>query len=562
MPLCLHRFLPPTTLPALLTASFLCTSAAAQPEGDLRPVPQPRDNRVRNPIDDRPAGQPAQPNLLPAPTSALEFSEDHLYLSEHGLRLPIPLGWIVERSKFTAVPADVQRGDRRGGERPFHFDVLFDPLSAEEITTYTLFPPDSLMVFRLHTPSSLDESAALDILAQGSAQKVIDAAAAGTGAPPEAYAIFERDSALVVAGRDAYRFYMRVPRRVSETGLVIAHTLIDLAGPNFLVLEMICPEENYLAARPHYETLVAALEFLDPAEEAARRWPLMLAASRLIATRTPEHYQAAMTSVDGRMERLYNPAGNGDDADDRERGVRRVLCWTGPRGEIDPEKPRDAYAEIEKEEGYIVFVGGRYFDSAEDPITGERRRVIADYAATYWMSYDRQREGWLNRMVIQTPLFPRPATFSEVGARDGADLTVWTRAPGEPETVVRPVFEEQGYLSQVEFFLFADMLAQAGFPTEFGYYTWQTGASTCRFIHDSVQPESEGLGWTIERSFGDDAETHHLSFDGELRWRGTLREVGHSLTRGEPTDYDRISALWRAKNLPMTEIRDPGPRRR
>lgn len=535
-----------------LFGSCLNAPAHAQPGEDLRPV----DGSFRT----QPERQAAQPELLPAAVTTVEFAPEPLYVSEYGLKFRVPIDWTTQRVQQRAAAA---RTIDPEFTRQDHLELKWTYLAADESNVTELAAPDNSMVIRIQTPRPAEGEPTLDVLAQSLGQKIVDSVSARNGAPAEAYVIFDKDPNLAISGRPAYRFYMRVPRGTDEpTGLVLAYTLIDLPGPHFLVLELVTPEENYLAARPVYETVVAATEFLDPRAADAQRWPLMLAASRFIAQASTADYQNAMTRVDGRMERLYAPGGTGADADDREVGVRRILCWPGRRGEIDPDKPASAFNESEQEEGYIVFVGGRYFDSAEDPVTHERRRVIADFAATYWMSTDRQREAWLKRMLIQTPLYPRPVPFTEMGARSGESLTVWTKAPGEPEVSVHPVFEGQGYLSQVEFLLFADMLAAAGIPTDFGYYAWQTDAATCRFIHDSVIPESSGPGWTIQRSFGDAVETHDIAFDGELRWRGTRREIGEAVVNCEPTDADRLTALWNAKGLPMTEIRDPGPARR
>lgn len=542
----------------LLFQSFLCTSASAQPE---RRPPPPGDLEPAAPADDSrraPNGTPPSPALAPTPTTAIEFSPDPLYISQHGLRFRIPMGWTSQRRRSEASSAYILDPELSRDDR---LHLIWTPLATEEVSSTELLPPDNAFAIRIQTPEAADATTPLDVLAHTLAQRATDSAAAFAGASAEAYAIFEKQPDLVVSGRPAYRFYMRIPRRSHETGLVLGYTLFDLPGPAFLILELTTPEENYQPARAAYETVAAAAEFLDPAAMDAQRQRLMLTASRFIASRTPEDIQAAMARVDGRMERLYAPGGTGADRDDRERGVRRIFSWTGQRGEIDPDKAREAYNEVEKEEGYIVFVGGRYFDTAEDPTDGTQRRITADFSATYWMSKDRQREAWLYRMQIQTPFHRRPDLYTEVGARDGDGLTVWTKSGGTDRTI-RPIFETQGYLSQVEFHLFADLLAAGGIPTDFGYYVWQTSAETCRFIHDAALPESDGLGWTIHRVFGDNTETHYITFDGELRWRGTLREVGQSLTRCQPTDLDRLTALWRAKNLPMEALRDPGPRRR
>jgi hypothetical protein len=549
------------TLPhRLFTTLILATTsvALAQPGGDLQPADQPL-----NPLDD-PRGRPfyaPEVDLRPAPVTAVEFAQEPLIISQFGLKVRIPLDWSTEQTTTDIHEAEVVQLDPDHRHEHQWLNIALDPLGGSSQRIITLSAPDRFMGIRIHTPAADDPSSPLDVLAQVLAQKVVDAAAASAGAPAEAYAVFEKDPALNLSDRAAYRFYMRIPRGVRETGLVLAYTLLDLPGAHFLVLEMVTPEENYLAARPAYETVVAAIEFMDPGDIDARRWPLLLASSRFISGRTPEHYQAAMTAVDGRMERLYVPAGNGADGDDQERGVRRIFCWRGMRGEIDPDKPRAAFGEVEQEVGYIVMVAGRYFDRAEDPQTGEMELTIADFSRRYWMSDDRQREAWVNEMLIQTPLYHRPVPFTEVGARDGNALSVWTKPAGEAERVTKPVFESQGYISQVEYYLFADMLAAAGIQTDFGYYAWQTGASTCRFIHDAVLPEADGLAWTILRTIGDGEEVHTFAFDAENRWRGTLTEAGPLLIRAEPTDADRIVQLWEAKGLPTENLRDPGDRR-
>lgn len=514
-------------------------------------------------IWDRPTSPspPARPDLVQPRQGVVEFSDDPVLLSDVGLRLNVPVEWEVSQTRTTVTPGQVRTLPGRTNPRHRYLDVEFSPIRAESVRIVTLTPPDGALAMHIHTPRVQEEATSLDVLAQALAQRVVDRAAAASGASAEAYAIFEKEPDLVISGRPAFRFYMRTPRRNIETGLVLAYTLLDLPGPEFLVLELATPEEQYLVARPLYETVTAAIEFIDPGSIDDQRRALMLAASRLVAGLSQEDYLSALARADGRMERLYVPGGTGADRDDQERGVRRVFCWSGVRGEIDPDKPRSAYQEADLEEGYLVFVGGRYFESTEHPTSGEPGLIIADLSATYWMSHDRQREAWLSRMRVQTPFHRRHDLLTEIGAREGEALTVWINTTGRGDRTVRPVIDSVGYISQVETFLFADLLAAAQIPADFGYYAWQSAAETCRFIHDSVIPQSGGLGWTIRRVFGDYSEVHHITFDGELRWIGTRREIGHGVTRGQPTDRDRLAALWRTKRLPLDEPTPPSTTR-
>ncbi|MEZ6233321.1 MAG: hypothetical protein R3B68_03945 [Phycisphaerales bacterium] len=530
--------------------------AAAQ---DLEPVVVPPSPAPAAPE------QPVSPANRPASLTAIEFDPEPLVLSQHGIQIAVPAGWSTQRVTTEATPGrefDPEADPRRA--RDLRDLTRWTELAAQDISLIELAPGDSRVTIRIQTPRVGDETGptSLDVLAQSVAQQIVDAAAARSGASVEAYAVFEKHPDLRIAGRPAYRFYIRLPRRHFETGLVLGYTLLDLPGPEFLVLEMTTPEENFvdLDSRAVYETVCATLEFLDPATINAQRRQWMLAGSAFMGGRTREQVQAAMARIDGRLERLYEPAPGGGAADERERGVRRTNCWIGQRGEIDPSKPVEAFADIEREEGYIVELTGRYLNEMEDE-SGRSRRISADFRARYWVSFDRQTEAWLKWMLIDTPLSRRgPVEFREVGARDGDSLTVWTRAPGEGDRVVRPVFEAGGYMSQAEFYLFADLAAGGEMPwADFGYYVWQTGAETCRFVHDTVVPEGDGLGCAIRRVVGDNAENHDIAFNGALDWTGTVIRVGVEETHIAPTTFERLRSLWDTKGIPMGALRGPAP---
>ncbi|MCA9287753.1 MAG: hypothetical protein KDA05_04160, partial [Phycisphaerales bacterium] len=342
----------PLILVTIVAAIAACVPGLAGAQ-DLEPVVVPAPPAPSPPEPD------GTPGTRPASLTAIEFAPEPLVLSRHGIQISVPAGWTTQRVTTAATPGrefDPDADPR--GSRDLRDQTRWTELAAQDISLIELLPPDGRVAIRIQTPTIADEQgpASLDVLAQSIAQQIVDAAATRSGASVEAYAVFEKHPDLRIAGRPAYRFYIRLPRRHFETGLVLGYTLLDLAGPEFLVLEMTTPEENFvdLDSRAVYETVCATLVFLDPTAINTQRRQWMLAGSAFMGGRTREQVQAAMARVDGRLERLYTPSPGGGASDERERGVRRTNCWIGQRGEIDPEKPPEAYADIEREEGYIV----------------------------------------------------------------------------------------------------------------------------------------------------------------------------------------------------------------
>ncbi len=339
----------------------------------------------------------------------------------------------------------------------------------------------------------------------------------------------------------AFRFYVLLPQVGKSVNVVRGYTLFKVSSNRFVAFELTTPESEFERSRGIYETVVAAARFEDTSAAMSQRAVAVKAGLSLLERIGSKEMQAAIATRNDRWERLYIPPTGGADMDATEVAYRRIRCHEGQRGELDPTRAKSRWSAADKEPGYILQVDARYLDGA--------KRVV-DMQSMFFMTADRSEETWSIRQAVREG--DKVATTTETGSRNGKNLTVKTEVSGQPNPqVFSPKFESDGYVSQIESYLLPQLLISAKLPAQYGFYVFQSRDGKVKLRNDTLeQPPDRPNLWKLVTTFADDPQkTRQVSLYNDA---GEL--IRTELPDGkvwEPTDFDRLVKLWRAKDLPM-----------
>lgn len=358
--------------------------------------------------------------------------------------------------------------------------------------------------------------------------------------------ILERHENLSINDQKVARFYVAVPR-ADDIQLVKGYTIFQPGGPSvakFVVFELLVPEADFAAAKAAYETSIATAQFLDPERVSRERGLAIRAGQELIRMVSPSDYEQWMDGQE-RWYRLYRPAASGAAFDAEEIGYRGVRFWKGQRGEIDPGKGKGAWTRADRQQGYLASVRGRVM-TPQGP---------ADSEAIYFLLPDRTEEAWSIRMVVRDRKTGRELIkATEVGARNGQDLSVVVEQPGQPSRTLQPFFQSDGYLSQVDVLLLPRIFAAKSVEADFAFYAYQPQIEGVTMRRERVSGKGRGGNavWTIESTVSEDSPTQTGIYDH----RGDLLRVttGDDLI-WEPTELRPLLTLWEQKGLPTSAIK-------
>ncbi|MGE4196965.1 MAG: hypothetical protein AB7G11_07565 [Phycisphaerales bacterium] len=384
--------------------------------------------------------------------------------------------------------------------------------------------------------------------------------------------LIDRVDQLSIGGQRAGRVYLRVPGR-DGTKIVKGYTVFNPVSKQFLLLELITPNDALDRTRGTYETIVATAAFRASEEVNRERELAVATTTQILAALKPEDYLDAMGCQRGNgsisdftWQRLYVPAKSGDDLQAKELGYRGIQFWRGQRGEINPDLPKNRWTDVERQEGYLARLQVRLIDESSMGVQVGNKppaAVFVDSIGLYFMTPDRAQEALSIRLVKRDAAGNELARWTETAARAGNEVTL---VVGDPTERTRPIvapFRPDGYLCQFETFLLPTILVKHAMQEtqneyEAGTYSYRSDGESVSFRRDIVSRDADTRGWTIATRIRDEPVSQTYVYDA----RGN--HVRTELTEGrvwEPIEIGRLFDLWQKKRLP-TEAAGGAKRKR
>lgn len=327
-----------------------------------------------------------------------------------------------------------------------------------------------------------------------------------------------------------------------------------------LNIELDCAAEDLGRALPHYDALVASLNFDTAAPAARERQRAVLAGDALVRSITPQELRAAADGVE-RWYRLHRPAEGSRSG--TEAGYRSVRAWAGRASELagGAAPPGDGPPE-----GVLTRVVTRTLA----PLPGASAPRVIDTVSSAFVSFDRSQETWTVQTVVTDPGSRRPSAATVTALRRGAQLQVSSTIPGQPARAFHIDVPDAGVISQAELLLLPRLLQSRGLHgVELGFYAYQIDAEAFVLRRLALRdPASEPSGAATDKRAPGLAPGLALA----TRWRD---EPAWALTPlgpdGWPTGADpatglhatpatrrELLELWNRLGLPTGS---PGPAR-
>ncbi|MFG0307022.1 MAG: hypothetical protein ACF8Q5_12500 [Phycisphaerales bacterium JB040] len=344
--------------------------------------------------------------------------------------------------------------------------------------------------------------------------------------------LLTRNQGIRVDGRAADRLYMRIPDPGSSTDAMWGVTVVQTEPGRFAIFELQSDQRTFAQARKVYEAMVGAASFYDAEAAAQQRAESLKQSSLLLRELTPEDYERALSLSHNRWERLYTPSPSGNDLDATEHGYRRIKAWRGKRGELSPNKPRQTWSAMERQDGYIVQIDAKLLE----------RDIQVHTEAIYFLSEDRREEAWTLKMALRDG--PKPTVWTETGARSGSSLTVTTRQGSFQPTTVEPEIEGVGYLSVLETYILGPLLIAGEQTGAFSFYSYQSSTGAVRLRQDTMKATERGFELSSRYPDGPGSQVTTFAPDGSL-----IRVMQPDGKVWAPIDQNRLVQLWDAKGL-------------
>lgn len=354
----------------------------------------------------------------------------------------------------------------------------------------------------------------------------------------------ERIPNLLIADLPAERAYVSVPEFSGSAERYVGYTVIETTPTEYVIFELSSPMDQIGVAKATYEMVVASSVFTDANAEIAKRGKRIARGIEVLASIDIDTFEKVIALNESRWERLFIPDPTGLEEADIEIGYRKIHCWKGTRGELDPDRPPAAFDQNERDEGYLLKMDVRVLQQIGP---GPEDREPVDTTAIYFQSLDGRSEAWRITMTRHSN-FETP-TFSEIGARHDASLKIHIEGPGTPATEIRPLFSTEGYISQISAFLMPQLLAAAGITGDYAFYAYRTVDQKVRMREDSLKRVEGRLGvFSLETVFRDEIppQVTLLREDASI--------IRTSMPQGriwEPTTPERLLKLWQSKGLPL-----------
>ncbi|GJQ28442.1 MAG: hypothetical protein HBSAPP03_03260 [Phycisphaerae bacterium] len=455
------------------------------------------------------------PSLPPDAQGTVEFEQEPFRLDAVGLTLFLPLGSTAEAGTMPGK------------------------------TTVRVKPADNAWIANIQNPRTsnqdLTASKVLEDMVTQLLKQSGEVYERGRPDRPLGYrgVVLLPSETRVIDGRPAQRAYVKLPAEGSSAAIVRGYYVFQLSPAQFVTFELITTEPALTNARRDFEAMVSSARFEDPAKANADRSTAIQTGQKILQRISETTMREIVEAAPERWERLFRPSPTGAKKDDEEIGYRRVRASIGRRGDLDPTRKNPGPGD--RQPGYVVRLDARYLDKS-----GGVARTI-DSQAIYFLTFDRESEAWNVRNAIRAGT--TTDVVSEIGARQGASMTVEiTPAKGAGRTV-RPLIQGDGYISRVESMLLPQIMMRAGITAEAGFYAYQSESETIRLRRDILEQPIDRPGmWRLITRFSEtqppQTSVYNAAFD----------LIRSELPRGvvaEPITLEELGALWRAKGLPM-----------
>ncbi|MHC4975738.1 MAG: hypothetical protein ACYTF7_03920 [Planctomycetota bacterium] len=350
--------------------------------------------------------------------------------------------------------------------------------------------------------------------------------------------LIEETPDLTLDDKPASRFYASIMRH-DDVEMVTGYTVQWLAPGRFMLYEFTSLISEFPTARLRYETILAATTFEDPGEAAQLRAAGVLNAHSLLTALTGSDIDELIgDDEDHTFYRLFRkPQKNAAMMDDEEIAYQRLRMWKGQRGEVNPNRQRRNWGVLEREQGWLVEVSGRFLD---------RNRVI-ETQGFFFLSRTQENEIWTITTQIRDEI-NRTQTWSETGVRDADDLKVTVSAPGQPDTIRQWKKPAEAYCPQVLTYILPKIYTSLGAPQVFNVYRYNSSTGELSMRSDSLEPAGTGAGWLMRTRQHENAreEISTLNENGRL----TRRVLSDGILM-EPIELETLFDLWKRKDLPL-----------
>ncbi len=347
-------------------------------------------------------------------------------------------------------------------------------------------------------------------------------------------------STLTVAGPgqpiDIERFYVQFPQGAVKSAQPVVRgvTIGKLSPTQFVIFELYTTLPVFESSKKLFETIIASSVFEDTQNASAQRAMLVSTGVHFFEKVTEDDLVSLVDKNTDRWERIYKPSPTGKQIDDQEIGYRHVRTQYGSRNLVDKGRGRGVAA---MDQGLIVQLDARFLHAEQ----------VVDSRSVFFMTPDRREEIWSTDMTIRDG--DKKATHRESGARTDKTMSVRVESPGEAPRNIMPQIAGDGYLSRVEGFLLPQLLVKKKIPAAYGFYGYQSQASTIQFRRDILsQPRKEGEPWKLVTRLteGQPEQTSYFDDNGNF--------IKTNLPEGlvsEPIDLAKLLELWKSKGLPV-----------
>lgn len=281
----------------------------------------------------------------------------------------------------------------------------------------------------------------------------------------------------------AQRVYMDIPANPDVPAW--GYTVFNIGPGQFVIAQLESPQAEFPDSRLTYETIVASIEFRDPAELSAERAAPLFAGHELLELISTADLTELVEQAEDRFFRVYKPAVSGSRSDATEVAWQHVSIRTGQLGELDPRRPRSRWSQEEREYGFIVQVDAR----------AALEGSIIDSQGVFWLSRDRQNERWSVRNEVKSPRNETLESQAQTIVRHGKRLKVMTESRGREDRYVEYTLPERGYISKVESYLLAHIVAAKDVPGAYAFYNYDLSLGKVTLRYESFEKTVPAGAW-------------------------------------------------------------------
>ena len=346
---------------------------------------------------------------------------------------------------------------------------------------------------------------------------------------------------VTVVGATGQRLYIERP--AGATGQAVTGWLVLATSDyDFLVFSLATTAQDFVRLRPVFDASFATIRIRQQDEVQAIRMARLARGRTIINSFTPDKLRSVIGRIGRKaVYRIYTPSASGRRLDDTEIGYLTIEGREGMRGELNANRARSAYTDMEAEVGLLVLIEAR-------GLGGDQSNHFLDVQSRFWMAWDRSKEAW---STLRTERRGNRVlnTTGETGVRDFGLLNVIIsskeRMSREPKQWSLP---DRAYLCQPEVFFLGSLLPRDdSVGEELAFYFYDSHRQRMPLRVDRWQRTDDGSGnWTLISKLAIDAGSITQIFDAQGNRLKRLDANGIITERIDPQELQR---LWKAKGL-------------